>query len=191
MEAVDAARNGKPFPSPCQLRVCVSLHHDLARHLWVDRAVVGIRSRLGKRIGEFFIRIQHLGLEHTLRADRRMRDVITVCPGNRRSNGYRERLRPKNEIIDFHRRDSRGRVVIGPDAGLSRCQQNHRDHYRRGQTCNPHIFPFHCPVPFLDVMFLLDVLCLYRALGIYQGLSQLPPSAASIARSRRARSPEW
>jgi|HubBroStandDraft_6_1064221.scaffolds.fasta_scaffold22311_6 hypothetical protein len=114
---MDASRDVKPFPSQCHRRVRVSLHHDLAGHLWVYRAVVGIRSRLGKRIGEFFIRIQHLGLEHTLRADRRMRDVITVCPGNRRSNGYRECLRPKNEIINFHRRDSRGGVVICRDAG--------------------------------------------------------------------------
>jgi hypothetical protein len=114
---MDASRDGKPFPSPCHLRVRVSLHHDLAGHLWVNRAVVGIRSRLGKRVGEFFVRIQHLGLEHTLGADRGMRDVITVGPGNRRSNGYRERLLPKNEIIDFHRRDRRGGVVICRDPG--------------------------------------------------------------------------
>jgi hypothetical protein len=80
VEAIDASRDVKPFPSQCHPQVRTSLHHDLARHLWVDRAVVGIRSRLGKRIGEFFIRIQHLGLEHTLRADRRMRDVLTVWP---------------------------------------------------------------------------------------------------------------
>ena len=79
--------------------MCVSLDHDLAGHLGVNRAVVGICPCLRKRIGEFFIRIQHLGLEHALRADRRVRDVVTVCPGNRRSNAYRERLRPKNEIV--------------------------------------------------------------------------------------------
>src|SRR5580700_7596011 len=72
-EAMDASRDVKPFPAQCHLRVRVSLHHDLAGHLWVNRAVVGIRSRLGKRIGEVFIRIQHLGLEYTLRADRCMR----------------------------------------------------------------------------------------------------------------------
>ena len=38
----------------------------------MDRAVVRIRSRLGERVGKFFIRIQHLGLEYALRADRRM-----------------------------------------------------------------------------------------------------------------------
>src|SRR3984893_19279926 len=98
VEAIDAARNGKPSPLQCHLETRVSLHHDLAGHLRVDRAVVGIRSRLGKRVGEFFIRIQHLGLEHTLGADRRMGNVITVCPGNCRSDGYREHLGPKNEV---------------------------------------------------------------------------------------------
>ena len=112
MEAIDAARDVKPFPSQCHLRVRVSLHHDLAGHLWVDRAVVGIRSRLGKRVGEFFIRIQHLGLEHTVCADRRMGNVITVCPGNCRSDGYRERLRPKYEIVYFDRRVHRGWLVV-------------------------------------------------------------------------------
>jgi len=85
----NAARDVKPLPSQCHLQFRVSLHHDLARHFWVNRAVVGIRSRLGKRVREFLIRIQYLGLEHTLRADRRMGNVITVCPGNCRSDWYR------------------------------------------------------------------------------------------------------
>src|ERR1022692_711618 len=93
-----------------------SLHHDFAGHLRMDCAVVGIRSRFGKRVGEFLIRIQHLGLEHTLRTDRRMRNVITVCPCNCRSDGYRDRLGPENEIIDFHRRVCRGGLIIRLDA---------------------------------------------------------------------------
>jgi hypothetical protein len=68
----------------------------------VDRSVIGIFSRFGKRVGELFVRIQHLGLEHTICADRGMGNVIFVCPGDGRSDGYRDRLRPKNEIIDFH-----------------------------------------------------------------------------------------
>jgi len=106
VEASNVSGDVKPFP--CHLRVRVSLHYDLAGHPRVNRAVVGICSCLGKRVGEFVIGIQHFRLEHTIRADRRMRYVITVCPGNSRSNRYRERRRPKNEIIDFHRRDSRG-----------------------------------------------------------------------------------
>jgi hypothetical protein len=67
VEAINASGDVKPFP--CHLRVRVSLHYDLAGHFWVNRAVVGIRPRLGKRVGEFFVRIQHLGLEHAVGAD--------------------------------------------------------------------------------------------------------------------------
>ena len=80
-----------------------SLHHHFAGHLRVDRAVVGIGPCLGKRVRELFVRIHHLRLEHAVCAHGRMRNVITVCPGNCCSDGYRDRLRPKNEIIDFHR----------------------------------------------------------------------------------------
>src|ERR1700730_303860 len=112
VEAIDAARNGKPSPLQCHLETRVSLHHDLAGHLRVDRAVVGIRSRLGKRVGELFIRIHHLRLEHAVCAHRRMRNVVFICPGNCRSDGHREHLRPKNEIIDFYLRVSRRGLVI-------------------------------------------------------------------------------
>jgi len=45
-------------------RCCrVSLHHNLAGHFRVDRAVVGIRSRLVKLVGELFVRIPHLDLK--------------------------------------------------------------------------------------------------------------------------------
>src|ERR1017187_156722 len=60
--------NEKTFWCNCYPAL-VSLHYYLAGHLRVDRAVVGIRSRLGKCVGELFIRIQHLGLEHTLCTD--------------------------------------------------------------------------------------------------------------------------
>ena len=93
-----------------------SLHHDLANHFRMDRAVVGIRPRLGKRVRELFVRIDHLGLEHTVCAHRRMRNVITICPGNCRFNGYRDRLRPKNEVIDFHRRVCCGGLISCCDA---------------------------------------------------------------------------
>ena len=70
----------------------------------MNRAVVGISARLGKGERELFVRIQHLGLEHSLRADRRVGNVITVRPGHGRADGHRERRWPKHEIIDFHRR---------------------------------------------------------------------------------------
>ncbi len=120
----------KQFPSQRHRRVHASLHHDLSGHLRMDRAVVGIRSRLGKRVGEFFIRIQHLGLEYTLCTDRRMGDVITVCPGNCRSDGYRERLRPKNEVVDFDRGRCCGSFVAitRHDVRRARAQEQYCDH---------------------------------------------------------------
>jgi hypothetical protein len=57
-----------------------SLHHDLAGHFRMDRAVVGIRSCLGKGVRELFVRVHYLGLEFAVRAHRRMRNVIAVCP---------------------------------------------------------------------------------------------------------------
>src|SRR6266852_3558353 len=104
VEAIEDARNGKRPPLRCSLEVAASLHHDLAGHLRVDRAEVGIRSRGGKRVGELFVRIPHLGLEHAVCAHHRMGNIITIGPGNCRSDGYRERLWPETEIIDFHLR---------------------------------------------------------------------------------------
>jgi hypothetical protein len=88
-----------------------SLHHDLAGHFRMDRAVVGIYSCLGKRVRELLIRVHHLGLEHAVCAHGRMRNIITVCPGNCCSDGYPDRLRSENEIIDFHGHVCRGGLV--------------------------------------------------------------------------------
>jgi hypothetical protein len=93
-----------------------SLHHDLAGHFRMDRAVVGIRSWLVKRVREVLVRVHHLGLEHAVCAHSRMRNVITVCPGNCCPDGYRDRLRSKNEIIDFHRHVCCGGLVTRCDA---------------------------------------------------------------------------
>ena len=73
-----------------------SLHHDLSRHLRVDRTKIGICSRLGKCVRELLVRIPHLGLEHTVCADHRVGNIITVGPDDRRSDRYRQRLRPKD-----------------------------------------------------------------------------------------------
>src|SRR4029077_8480080 len=102
VEAIEAARNGKSFPLQCHLEAALSLHHDFPGHLGVDRAEVGIRSRLGKSVGERLVRIPHLGLEHAVCAHHRMGNIIMVYPGNCGSNGYRDSLRPKTEIIDCY-----------------------------------------------------------------------------------------
>jgi hypothetical protein len=90
----------------------------------MDRAIVGILSRLGKRVGELFVRISHLGLEHAICADNRMGSVITVGPRNSRPDGYRDRLRPKAKIVDLYVRICRGRLghsfifSVGHPAGM-------------------------------------------------------------------------
>src|SRR4029077_15027898 len=93
-----------------------SLHHDLAGHLRMDRAVVGVRSRFSERVRELFVRIAHLGVEQAVCADHRMGNIITVGPGNCSSDGYRDRLRPKTEIVDFYFRVCCGGLVIRRDA---------------------------------------------------------------------------
>src|SRR6266853_5406100 len=110
------AMKRQPFPWQCHLQVRVLLHHDLAGHLRMDRAVVGIGSRLGERVGERFVCIPHLGLEHSICADHRMRNVITVSPGHCGSDGYRNCRRSKTEIINLHLRVCRGGLGIRCDA---------------------------------------------------------------------------
>jgi hypothetical protein len=92
-------------------KIRVSLHNDLACHLRMNRAVVGIFSRLGECVGELFVRVPHLGLEHALSADNRMGSVIMVGPRHCPSDGYRDRLRPKTEIVDLYVHIWRGRLV--------------------------------------------------------------------------------
>lgn len=87
------------FSTADNARFPVLLHYYLARHLGVDCAVIRIRSRLGKGVREPFVCIEHLGLEHAFCTDRRMGNIIMVGPSNCCSNRYRDRLRPKNEII--------------------------------------------------------------------------------------------
>ena len=133
-----------------------SLHHDLAGHFRMDGAVVGIRSGLGKRVRELFVRVHHLGLEHAVCAHGGMRNVLTVCPGNCCSDRYGDRLRPKNEIIDFTATFAAEGWSLAATRDESREQQQHRNHHRHYHACNPHTFCFVIlSVSFLDVIFLL------------------------------------
>jgi hypothetical protein len=59
--------------------------------------------------------LEHLGLEHTLCADRGMGNVIFVCPRDGCSDGHCDRLRAKDEVVDVHGRVLRGGLVIGRD----------------------------------------------------------------------------
>jgi hypothetical protein len=120
-----------------------SLHHNLASHLPMNGTEVGKRSRLGKRVRELFVRIQHLGLEHTVCTDNRMGNIIAVGPGNSRADSHCERRRPEAEVIDFHVRGCRrGRLSIRRDVRRFCQQQRHRDLHCR-QTCNADTSPYH------------------------------------------------
>ena len=90
-----------PAPVVTHTGLLPSLHHDLPGHLRVDRTVVGIRSRLGKGVGELLVRIPDLGLEHSICADDGMGNIITVNPRNCSSNRYLDCLRAKTEIVDL------------------------------------------------------------------------------------------
>jgi hypothetical protein len=48
----------------------------------MNLAVVGIRSCLGERVREFFVRVHRPELEPAVYAHGRMRNVITICPAN-------------------------------------------------------------------------------------------------------------
>ena len=84
-----------------------SLHNDRAGHFWVDGAEVRIRSGFGEGKGKLLVSIQHLGLEHFVGTDNRVRNIITIRPGDRRPNRDSHGRRPKTEIINFHFRGRR------------------------------------------------------------------------------------
>jgi hypothetical protein len=79
-------------------------HHDLPRHLRMDAAVIGIRPCLGKRVGEAFVRVHHLGLEQEICTDGGMRNIVVVRPSHGSAGRYRNRLRTKAEILNLYLR---------------------------------------------------------------------------------------
>src|SRR5246127_3555435 len=79
-----------------------SLHNDRAGHFRVDGAQVRIGSGFGEGKREFLVGIEHLGLEHLVRTDNRVRNIIAIGPGDRRSDSHSQSRRSKTEIIDFH-----------------------------------------------------------------------------------------
>src|SRR6266513_4052333 len=68
-----------------------SLHDDFARHLRMNRAEVRIRSRFAEGEGELFVCVEHFGLERLriIRANYRVRDIVTVGPRNRGPDRHR------------------------------------------------------------------------------------------------------
>src|ERR1700732_3911132 len=80
------------------------LHDDFAGHLRMNRTEVRINSRFAEGEGELFVRVQHFGLERLriIRADHRVRDIVTVDPGNRGSHRHRQRYWSEAEVVDLH-----------------------------------------------------------------------------------------
>ncbi len=68
----------------------------------MDRAEIGIGSGLIKRDRKRFVGIQDTRLENSFRADHRVRNVVTIFPGDFCAGRYREGLRAETEVINFH-----------------------------------------------------------------------------------------
>src|SRR5580704_6838346 len=85
-----------------------SLHDDFAGHLRMNGTEVRISSWFAEGEGELFVRVEHFGLERfrIIRADYRVRDIVTVGPRNRGSSRHRQRYRREAKVVDlhFHRR---------------------------------------------------------------------------------------
>ena len=79
-----------------------SLDHDFARHLGMNRAKVGKRSRFAEGERVVLIRIEHLGLEHAFRAHDRVGNIVSIGPCHGGPCRHRQRPRPKAEVIDLH-----------------------------------------------------------------------------------------
>src|ERR1700739_3790005 len=81
-----------------------SLDDDFASHLRMNRAEVRIRSRFAEGEGKLFVRVEHFGPERfrIICADYRVRDIVTVGPGNRGPDRHRQGYWPEAEVVDLH-----------------------------------------------------------------------------------------
>lgn len=67
----------------------------------MDAAVIGISPGLGKRVGEAFVSVHHLGLEHEICADGGMRNIVVVCQVTVASTGIVIVFGPKLKFSIF------------------------------------------------------------------------------------------
>jgi hypothetical protein len=81
-----------------------SLNDDFAGHLWVYRTKVGIGTHFAEGERELLVRVEHFGFEglRIIRANDRVRDIVTVDPGHRSPDGHRQRRWPEAEVVDLH-----------------------------------------------------------------------------------------
>src|SRR5437763_5638264 len=90
----------KVLPPPCKSL----LDDDLGGHLRVNRAEIGIRSRLGEGKRKFLVGVEHFGLERlgVVRAGHGVRDIVAIRPSHRGSHRNGQRGRTEAEIVDLH-----------------------------------------------------------------------------------------
>src|SRR6516165_9164205 len=134
-----------------------SLHHNPSGHLRVNRAKVRITSRLAEGERELLIGVEYFGLEHTLRADHRMGNVVTIGPRNCASHRHRQRPRPETEVVNLHFHRFRLLLSPGGETSCSRAQPRNSRSQRDQQNCNRHTSP-HGSSPFPFVFGLLKTL---------------------------------
>src|ERR1700675_3967950 len=79
----------------------ISLHDDLAGHLRVNRAEVGVGSCFAESEGKLFVGIQHFGFEHFVRAHHRVGNIVAVGPSDGSSHRHRQVPRAKAKLLIF------------------------------------------------------------------------------------------
>src|SRR5215469_14772212 len=136
-----------------------SLHNNLAGHLRMNRAKVRITSRLAKGERELLIRVEYFGLEHTLRADHRVGNVVTIGPRNSGSHRHRQRSRPETEVVNLHFRGFRFLLSASSEISCSGAQPGNSQPQRHQQNCSRHTSP-HGTSPFLFCIWTSENSCL-------------------------------
>src|SRR5215813_1438727 len=136
-----------------------SLRHNLARHLRVNRAKVRIASRLAECEREPLIGVKYFGLEHTLRADHCVGNVVTIGPRNCASHGHRQRFRPETEVVNLHFRGFRFLLSASREISCSRDQPGNFQPQRHQQNCSRHTSP-HGSSPFSFCIWTSENSCL-------------------------------
>src|SRR5258708_9610089 len=139
------------------------LRDDFAGHLRMNRAEVRIRSGLAEGERELFIRVEHFGLERSVRADDRMGNVVAIGPSDRSPHRHCKRSRAEAEVVDldFRRCCWRG-LSGGLNCLLLRSNQRRPSNCHHSKTYDTndslHVFSF----PILQTQVALRTLTAFR-----------------------------
>src|SRR5215469_7723662 len=127
--------------------IVFSLHHNPSGHFRVNRAKVRITSRLAEGERELLIGVEYFGLEHTLRADNRVGDVVTIGPRYCSSHRHRQRSRPETKVVDLYFRRFQLLLCAGRETSRSGAQPSYSQPQCHQQNCSRHASP-HGSSPF-------------------------------------------